>query len=498
MFTKLNQYLLTHHPLLWNTRIIQFLIVNLLFHLLFFFAGYVSVNAADLQSYYRITSVGDGGLFFFSILLSIVVVITWLVFFLRNNAFKQFYILSRFHLIKEFLLITLLLFSSITYYESYFNGVMTQAKRITDQATLVREANILNLAKAFIPQNKGEYFIGNACNDRTNTDYVQYQADVDYTDSININQTDSNTVRIRRALAKPDAFSYRHYCQTTVNLEGMPGFDTSQQIREKVKRLLDGRQKDSIKAILEEALAISKKYSVNQYINTDELAGLPFLNPGNTISKLYDDYERGGSTNNASPYYFSSYPVRGALTFLQSCYDPAQTERWAFLLAELYTVLGIGIILLCYRRFSKKVFLISLIGGIVWFLFFCLVGVTSQGIATPGYLFIFLFFLFTLMAVVLTRGNKGKTMAGLMQCWHIVMAPALLMVIAGLIAWHKSNAYSLEQLISTEEWCRIHPVYCWIDNNIVLISWVNLGLSFLYVLFIFNAMTKAWQVMADE
>ena len=44
----------------------------------------------------------------------------------------------------------------------------------------------------------------------------------------------------------------------------------------------------------------------------------------------------------------------------------------------------------------------------------------------------------------------------------------------------------------------MHPVYCWIEHNFMLIAWINLGISFLYTLFVFNPLTKRWHIMAEE
>jgi len=40
MFKKIQQYLLTHYPLLWNIKIVPVLATTLIVNLLFFMSGY--------------------------------------------------------------------------------------------------------------------------------------------------------------------------------------------------------------------------------------------------------------------------------------------------------------------------------------------------------------------------------------------------------------------------------------------------------------------------
>src|SRR3712207_1270155 len=110
MFKKWNNHLLTHYPLLWNTRIVWVLAFNFLLHLLFLVSGFFSLRAADIIHYSSIWSVGGPSLFTLSVLCSLLVLIVWLIFYLRNNAFKNFYRIGRWYLAKEFLLIMIVVF----------------------------------------------------------------------------------------------------------------------------------------------------------------------------------------------------------------------------------------------------------------------------------------------------------------------------------------------------------------------------------------------------
>ncbi|MGZ8537004.1 MAG: hypothetical protein ACXWV9_02020, partial [Flavisolibacter sp.] len=68
MIKRINQHLLTHYPLIWNTRIIWVLSANFILHLLFFLAGFASINSLDFTRYNSIWKVGGSSMFTFSIL----------------------------------------------------------------------------------------------------------------------------------------------------------------------------------------------------------------------------------------------------------------------------------------------------------------------------------------------------------------------------------------------------------------------------------------------
>lgn len=495
MLKKLNQYLLTHYPLLWNTRIVQVLLVNAIIHLLFFLGGWISVGAHNLQEkdyyFYR------GSLTAFSVLCSIVVLIGWLIFYLRNNAFKSFYQLGKWHLTKEFALILLIVFSSITFLESYGYGERTKARRITNYTQLVQEVNTVNLAKAFIPTDKSDYFILNHCGSGFD-EKVAYVRAVDYEDTLNNNRNDTNFIKIRNAMRRADAFSYLHYCQTWANLDDTLSYRRNNQITNTVKDWIVNKRKDSITASINQAIAICKKYGIGTELDAAALAALPFADSNHTISRLVRINDYDGDLN-ASPYYLDEYALNRTFDYLDRCSTHSKTVgHWARLLFELYFMLGIGILLLCYRRFSKKVFLISIIGAGVWCIVLGMVAAGTRSETGLGILYLFLFGLFTAIALAALYAQRNKMVAGVLLNWHIYMIPTVLMAIAFLIVYNYNHAPHLYGVYDSARHCMDYPIGCWVENNFEIIAWGNLVFSLLYTGFIFNRLAKKWHIMPDE
>jgi hypothetical protein len=223
MFNLQNR-LLTRHPLLWNTRIIWVGSALVLIHLLFFLAGFIDFSAASFKANYSLSTLISAGMITFSVLCSLVVLVSWLVFYLRNNAYKNFYIIDKYHLSKEFFIITLVLVFAINFFESYKWGGWLKARSITSKQQLAKEANIVNLAMAFVPTSKSAYFSLVSCNEDDPGQDIQYVENHDYFDSTAYDYGSMDNVIIRRALKNKDAFSYKNYCSEFISLKGYDGF----------------------------------------------------------------------------------------------------------------------------------------------------------------------------------------------------------------------------------------------------------------------------------
>src|SRR5215510_6299591 len=172
MFTNLKNRLLTNYPLLWNTKLVWMAFTLLIIHFLFYLAGFADLAAADFKNFNSLFSTLSGSLLTFSFLCSLVVLILWLVFYLRNNAYKNFLIIGKYHLSKEFLIICVLVFFSIIFYESYKWGGGLKARMITNKRELVKEANTVNLAMSFIPVSKSLYFKLTTCDPRVPSENI--------------------------------------------------------------------------------------------------------------------------------------------------------------------------------------------------------------------------------------------------------------------------------------------------------------------------------------
>jgi hypothetical protein len=512
MFKKLNQYLLTKYPLLWNTRLLQVLAANAIIHIFFFLGGYASLTSGN--SFHRYSyEFYSPGLVFFSVLCSFAVLVLWLVFYLRNNAFKSFYTIGKWHLVKEMLIVMVVVFTSIGYFESYNAGSRAKGRSITSSSQLQQEANIINLAMAFIPYSKADYFILRTCEkddagrtssyyDYENLDTINTMMAVRDTASDEFNadayRLDSMGIAKRNALRKPGAISYLHYCKTFISLDDTAGFVGNGQLKATVNRWVRNRNADSIKYVLSECLQVCKKYDVELSLNTAQLANLPFEDSMHTINELVRTSRYDGE-NFEGKAYINIYELKQSMEFAESCHSGMGTYLDDHLLPSLYVMLFAGMVIICYRRFSKKSFFISLVGAVVWFIFFGLLGAASASADVVGVLFLFLFVLFGIIGFVQLKNKSQKILTGVFLNWHIYTMPLVLPAAAAIIKVNYEHLSGYRYLAGNLiDYCTVYPFSCWVSTHFEEIAWGNFAVSLLYCIFVFNGITKKWHVMPDE
>jgi hypothetical protein len=503
MINKIDQRLLTKHPLIWNTRIIWILILNLVFHLFFYISGYVSVSAPVFKYYQNEWSVGGAGAFSFSVLCSLLVMIVWLIYFLRNNAFKHFYRIGRWHLAAETAIIFIIIYSSITFIGTFNAGVRAKTRSITGIETFRNELNTANNAIAFIPQNRTEYFYLNNCDHIRKQ--ISYSETIDYFDTSNFNYHDTNWVKIRAALARPDAFSYSNYCGYFVSYFQYTGRDTAETLASKRNRWIAEGRKDSIKAVLAAFFQICDKYGISYRLNADTLVTLVFAGTQNKPLNLIpsEEFYRDELNNvHPNPLYFNSFELRTAFSFIDDALpnEEFREERNNTRLVFGYVALSLTIFLLCYRRFSRKVFLIGIVGTIVWAIIVGLLTINA-GTATGFAVFcIILFLSFGTLGWAGIQSNSSKTASGSCLTWHAFMAPFFVMLIMLIINDYYDSRpeiyvqYDLRADLMREK----YPFSYWVSEHPMEILTVNLFLVLIYIAFVFNKWTRKWQAMPEE
>lgn len=157
---KINQYLLENHPTIWNTRIVWMTLISLFIHLAFFVLGYFALtNPERLHSYGAKDIFFENGTVFFSIILSILLFVIWLVYLFKNNSFKNFYPTSQKKLFLQFLSYLVILFLGSTFYISYAMGVKSYITNKYPDDVVAKEIETTNNAAVFFSHKIGEYEI---------------------------------------------------------------------------------------------------------------------------------------------------------------------------------------------------------------------------------------------------------------------------------------------------------------------------------------------------
>ncbi len=160
---KINKYLVEHYPLIWNTRLVWMLGIALLLHVTFFIVGYNYVNTQEdivavtnLESFYYDTSV-----VFVAILLSIIILLVWIIYYLQNNAFKNLYTLKKDTLFTQFCVIFFIFFINTSQFYSFNAGLKLKIKNKFDWQEIDTDIKEFNKLSLFLLQTKSDYNIDN-------------------------------------------------------------------------------------------------------------------------------------------------------------------------------------------------------------------------------------------------------------------------------------------------------------------------------------------------
>lgn len=160
---KINKILLENYPLIWNTRLLWMILVNIIIYIFFFVFGYSSVdNLKDLQENLNLESFfhSSSGVYY-NILISIISIIVWIVFLFRNNAFKSNYYLKKGLLFKQFCIMLFVFFISSSHFFSFKKGLVLKIKTLYTWEEVKKDIDTFNKLALFTIQTQNEYDIDN-------------------------------------------------------------------------------------------------------------------------------------------------------------------------------------------------------------------------------------------------------------------------------------------------------------------------------------------------
>ena len=155
---SINQYLLERYPSIWNTKMVWMLLISFFIHLLFFGIGYVShSNPKSLQTYNALDDYFSDGIILVHIIISVLLIVGWLVLMFKNNAFKNYYPVSRARLFGQFVQYFIIFMASTTFYFSYMYGFKLYIAKTYDNVSMQQDIATINQAYPFLSRNMDSY-----------------------------------------------------------------------------------------------------------------------------------------------------------------------------------------------------------------------------------------------------------------------------------------------------------------------------------------------------
>lgn len=157
---KTNQFLLERFPTIWNTKIVWMLCIALIIHILFYLFGFYALSNIELLKERRASDIFfENGTVFFSIIISIIMLVVWLSLLFKNNAFKNLYPTKRLQLFSQFFQYFIIILVSSTFYFSYMFGLQNYINYKYDDSQFEKDVEIANNASVFLSHKLSDYTI---------------------------------------------------------------------------------------------------------------------------------------------------------------------------------------------------------------------------------------------------------------------------------------------------------------------------------------------------
>lgn len=502
-------------PLVWNTRIVQMLIFALIFHTFYFLLGYSSVQ--NLRYLYeqdtQFEFISVIGLHLTAGLLLFIAVIVWLFHYLRNNPFKSFYPITKNYLRKEALFIMIILGSAITIYHSYQYGILVKSKQLSKGLYDIKDLETISLANCFLPFDKDMFekqqccdsvearinrepaYDPKRCNSNSET-YNEYGETITATDYEYATATETTP-------SDPDIpkeYSYLYYCNSPgagigYGTKDDPKSPTYHQI---AKRWLLNKQKDSIKAVINDYIQLAKKFKIRFNLDANALTELCFQPgqiPHEVTQSLYNAY-LDEETITFEGYWaeFSSLnfaPDRIKNVQEASFFSVSDWEVYGYILMVL------SFLLLSFRFTRFKPWIVSVLGSGVVFIIFAIIANILKDEDDIVYVYLGFEVLCILMAMRQITGSRNKLHGGVWLNWSLFSLTAFFPIIMKLIydqTYQVSKCINNYMVVVKEA----PPIHHWIGANWDTINALNVLLLIGYLLYVYVPLAYKWQANPSE
>ena len=257
MLKNIQKYLLLNYPLLWNTKIVPLSILLVLLNLIFFAIGFKNgeIDFTETNNNYNYNE-SEPILIFIGVLISAMIIIIWLVYYFKNNAFKSFYPNENFGLFKEWLIIFSVAFLTALFSVSYYYAKEVRVRNYFSKEDAIKRCETLSLGSIFL---EGSF-------------------DVRYYDVINER---GDTVKATYNYAEFMGKEYKNNSLMNKNVESFQFFDQDDDsLRKiKVKNWLFKNDKIAIKSLLKDYLKIAKDHNLKGNIDDQKWFDLVYDSP---------------------------------------------------------------------------------------------------------------------------------------------------------------------------------------------------------------------------
>lgn len=518
MLKKTQNYLLLNHPLLWNIKFVPVFIITVLINIIFFVSGYINgkIDFTKTEEAYSYNETTPEIVVFLSVILSSIILILWIVFYIRNNAFKTFYPKKRISLFKEWALIFVLCVINCSYFVCFMYAYELRARNYYEKEELVKRIDIISKASIFID---GGY--------QRSQDTVINREDVKKKNFTYLGKTYEFGSLLNKTM---ETFSLRNDVKDSITLLN-------------VRKWLIENRKDSVYNTLKAYQNLAKEHNLKSSISSEQWLELVYDYPDFNNHKIvgndpynpvyaynsnrnYDDYnekyayygkdidlsmnirEITKKDTNYSPKYYVPHDQ------LKTAYG-AMSKAWVSPDANLgvwggifYFAMGMSMLLFSFRVTSGRSWLISGVSGGILVVVIALISIIASETIHGRYITLLLrneYLFFTIWVVIvlvllayyfIILRKKAKGISAIILNVLIWLLPFLLPV-AYFISIELAESLNTKYTDESGEYRVIeHPLYTWLTEYGGIMLILNLLLVVIYMYF-FTISIKKWKGIAE-
>lgn len=515
MIDKIQKYFLENSPLIWNTRLVPVGLIILVVNLLFFGIGYIATDTM-FQNNRHYDVFGDLGIVYFaSIVIAIIIFVTWLILYSRNNALKVYYPRKTIHVYMEWFLCFLICIGLAFIPCSLTHGSLQKWKDNTSLKEASEALRIIYKAQILIPSDVYSYTFDTEGDDIAITipddikkninldsvDLSRYSFDYNYNkDNVSINGYIGPSL-----LFFKKSFYYYYYME---ELDPQLSERNLQKDIDEVKSWLLTRNTTKIKALMADYMNLIKKHDLKSTVNVDNwfnrIYNPPFY-PVDTTSVIASSFGSSGIQIGDQYYYINNSHKR-------SMYIPEIDNRtlingYENILSNyhytndllMFTLVCLTIALII----SFLVFSYRITGGKKWLKTLLFVAIFALCLS-----------LLTAIMTVLSYSYEGEQLAGMFfaASWVLLFLICLGYILAKIIG--KKEKLTSNVAMTTFLWfipCIIPIIYA---LNIIFLKymnrynfedflpvetmfWINIPICII-VMYPISTLIRKWKSLAEE
>ncbi|KOS05492.1 hypothetical protein AM493_05190 [Flavobacterium akiainvivens] len=465
------------------------LAITIALNILLFLVGFAKGGLDFNQSRYGYNFDNDSPvIIFFSVLLSVIVLILWLVYYFRNNAFKSFYPKNNNALYKEWLIILVICVLNCFYTASYMWGLDVRKTAYLSDKELQHRLDVISMVSLFTD------------------DATLYD---DYVDENDTNVVVENAIPQDKSqpaslLQKNiDGFgSYRYGIMMRQRNVSYKNRDSVNNQR--IKSWLINGRRDSVVKLLNEFIKIGLDHNLKSNISGEEWTNYVY-NPPTFKKYKYirfrqpplpsENYAVGVSTsyNQYIETDLKHHVPYGELRYnYEKMYEAKYTPFIDYKSVILYLMAGFSFSLLIFsfRVTSGRSWLIALVSIFVGLM---LVGLFAI-MFSSGTSYAVMWLMITAGAAVyyfsVTTGKEGKGISDIMLNCCIWLFTSVVPLISMIIVTNSNQYYELP----AEK--RPYTFAHWLDDHIPEMFYVNLLFIIVYMYFL-TISIKKWRGVAE-